>query len=352
MIVRPIHGGNVHSENSDTIDFSANINPWGPPRGLKDHLMSAYDQIIHYPEPTANNLKNQLSIDLQVAMDSLVVGNGAIELIYLLAQAKRYQTVVVITPTFQEYEYSLRKSSAKIIHYFLEEGHKFSLIVKEFITWIDTIDGKPDAIYFCNPNNPTGSYVPSVQLKPLLEFTAHNQIDFIVDESFIEFTETCGLIHYTKKYHNLLLIRSMTKFYSIPGLRLGYMICAPTVASLIESYQPPWSVNVFAQYAGEYVLRDQNFVNNSIFQNRMQRFYLQSVLQSNKLFTIYPSYTNFLLLKTDSHLVGNLISHLYKHKILIRDCSNFVGLEKGYIRIAVKGEAENQKLLDAVSKFR
>lgn len=337
--MKHIHGGNVY-RNSGMIDFSANINFLGMPDGIKQAALRGIEESFHYPEPESETLANAISDYYRLDNDKVVVGNGAAEVIFALASALKPQKALMVAPTFYEYEQALNTVNCAIERYYI--------ITEEIkIDFLEKIDHKTDIVFICNPNNPTGSLTSKELLLQILAKSESVNATLVVDESFLDFSEDCEtltMIHEISKHSNLVVIKSFTKIFAMPGIRLGFALCGNNslVAGMKERLQP-WNVSLPAQYAGIAAIKeltDMSFITATREAVKKERTYLLREL-ADMGFTAYESAANFILLEGSTEL-GEFCK---SRGVLIRDCSNFEGLGKGWFRIAVRSHEENERLI-------
>ena len=331
------------------------------PETVRLAVNASVDGIGAYPDPSCRELKSALAEKLEISGDHLVIGNGAAELIFLAAQAVKPSAGLIPVPAFQEYEQALRSVDAETNVYHLKPEEDF-LLGEDFVGWleerlsaeaVDTASGgeKEDKmIFLCSPHNPTGQVIDKSILKKIMEISERFDVWLVVDESFGEFayvSEEETMIPCLKETKKLIILRSFTKMYGIPGLRLGFCACADSVlAEKMESVRQPWSVSVPAQAAGVAILQEKTWAGDVRSYVEEQRIYLEEALQGLG-FRVFSSRANFLLFYSDKPLA----EHLKKRGILIRDCRNFAGLGEGYYRVAVKREEENHQLIEALAGF-
>jgi threonine-phosphate decarboxylase len=330
------------------LDFSANINPLGPPEALKLRWNEIYKKVTVYPDPYAFTLKEKLSVKEQVPIDSLLVGNGGAELITLVARMIEGKKVLLIQPTFSEYEQACRVNRCEIIPVVLEAPN--------FELNLDQIRLKlrdADAIFFCNPNNPTGIRYPSSHILTLVEECEKQDCLFILDEAFYDFLlDYQSFMPYIKKFSNLIIIRSMTKMFSIPGIRLGFLAGHPDIIAKLQNFQPHWSANAIAQVAGELCTEEETFIRQTqnFISNEREKLFTHYKQQE---FTVSTSEVNFYLLQ-DPYLQDQfpLFEFLLKKGIIPRHTFNFPGLEGKWLRFAIKNSQENQQLMEVLKQWR
>lgn len=312
------HGGNIYKFGKDIIDFSASINPLGLSKGIKKALRDNLDKIIHYPDPDSNDLVKSIARYWKIKEENILPGNGSSELIYLIIHTFRPRKVFIPFPTFSEYE-----KAARAIKYVRGRSLHISFI--------------------CNPNNPTGDLVKVPEFKGLR----------IIDETFMDFLpdeDKYTMIWRATKSRKIIVLRTFTKFFAIPGLRLGYLAGHKDMIMMLKQHLPPWNINSLAQIAG-VVLKDKKYIEKTREVVQRERRFLFERISRISTLKPYPSVTNFILVKTDGLSSKTLKKKLIQKGILIRDCSNFRGLDNRYFRIAVRSHKENKKLIDALESI-
>ena len=337
-----IHGGDVY-RHRDVLDFSANMNPLGTPRSVIDAAAESLKEICNYPDIRCTVLTQALAEYEQVPAEWLICGNGAAELIFMLALGLKPEKALLLAPAFAEYEQALRTVGCGLHWHSLTEERGFSLdrsILKE-------ITPETDLVILCNPNNPTGVLTGPELMRDILEKCRETGTFLAVDECFLDFVEErerYSLKDCLADFRNLFLLKAFTKRYAMAGIRLGYGICSdPGVLEKMQASVQPWSVSVPAQAAGTAALREEAYVERAREMVRTEREFLRQGLE--KLgFRVYDSRANYLFFRGPRGLTG----HALKNHVLIRDCSNYRGLTEGYYRVAVRTREENRKLLEAL----
>lgn len=346
MNQRPTHGGNLAWAASiagcspqEILDFSASINPLGPPQSAIDTMATRLSDLKTYPNPDYPELKQAIAAFHQIPAEWVLPGNGAAELLTWAALefSQRSETVLP-TPAFADYRRALQT---------------FGVRVREVSVWdIDTwtTDLSNTGILINNPHNPTGKLFETSQLLPLLDRFAL----VLVDEAFMDFlppAQQSSLIGLVEQFSNLVILRSLTKFYSLPGLRLGYVISQPDRVRRWQKWRDPWAVNALAVAAGIAVLADVEFQDKTLnWLERAKRRFFQDLLEIDRLSPDWGA-ANFLLVKTEAEVDRLQKQLLQKHRILIRDCLSFPALGNRYFRVAVRRELENQKLIDGIKNI-
>ncbi len=344
------HGGIDYAElramglNPDEIlDFSVCSNPFMPPPGVSKILENIV--INRYPDSGAAELRQLLSEKLGVPSDSILAGSGSIELIRLIALTyfSRGDAVLIIEPTFGEYETNCRIVGAQPVRQWLREEDGFTLQLEETLDLIRQYH--PRGVFICNPNNPTGKYITPQEIKRILNAIGDNIL--ILDEAYFAFTEKYQSAVDLISRGNVVILRSMTKDYGLAGLRLGYAVASPVIIDSLRRVCPPWNVNVIAQRIGADVLADSDYLEWSQREIRgAKRFLVDGLTRLG--FPPLPSDTNYFLVKVVN--AGEFRAALLKYGILVRDCTSF-GLPQ-YVRIAPGAMPDCRKLIDAVRAIK
>lgn len=339
-----IHGGDIYRNHVD-IDFSININPLGVPDAVISALHGAVSSCSQYPDLAAHNLKLAVSKMLDVPEEYLLFGNGASELFMAIVHGILPKKTVIAVPSFYGYEYAAEAVNSEIIYYTTSSENDFSL--KEDFLSILTED--VDLLFLANPSNPTGNLISGANLKKILDHCSEQGICVVLDECFIEFCdESASIIREIEQYKNLILVRAFTKIFAIPGVRLGYLVCSNLLLyHKISRQLPEWNLSCFAQEAGCACALQTAFIKKTADYIKKERLFLEAGLKQFGIAT-YPGRANFLLTYSKMPLYELLL----EKGILIRDCSNFRGLQKGFYRIAVKSREENGILLQTIRELK
>lgn len=341
---KQIHGGDVY-RHPGVLDFSSNMNPLGTPDAVLKAAREGVGKIENYPDVRQSRLKAALSVYEQIPQEKLICGNGAAELIFMLAQALRPARAVVLAPTFAEYELALQSVGCRVEHVRLEASQGFALVNADSLCTV--IDDTVDLVCLCNPNNPTGNLIEREMILETLEHCKACGTWMLLDECFNDFIEEpqqYTLKSYLKTYPNLFLLKAFTKRYSMAGIRLGYGMCwEEKLLERMRGCVQPWNLSIPAQEAGIAALEEEAYVEQAREVVAAERRWMKEELK--KLgFTVYDSRANYIFFRGPEHLA----EHCLKQQILIRDCSNYEGLENGYYRVAVKLHEENLRLLEAL----
>ena len=336
------------------IDFSASVNPLGlSPRAKKKILKEGPEAVLHYPDSGCGELRTALAQFHGIPEDCILPGAGSTEFIYSLPRVMKLERILLVTPAFSEYENALEIQSRDCrIHFFeSREEDGFELNVEGLLL---AMTERYDALYLCNPNNPTGILTEREDLLRVLSRAEREKVWFILDEAFIDFIPGESLLREAARSSRLVVLRSMTKFYALPGLRSGYLVSNPGVIEKVSRVKEPWAVNAVES------LRDPVYAERTLAYVRQEREALTLGLQGIPGFIPYPSSANYLLIQLHPSLnltAAELRQTLIPRGILIRvrrrtpanaDCQSFHHLGPYFFRVAVRSRSENQALLKAL----
>lgn len=348
------HGANVDNmakkfgkNENDIIDFSSNVNPHII-SDLGKYVLEGLEKSRSYPDINYTNLRNNISDYIKVDSELIIPGNGATEIIYLLMKSIK-RRLAILNPTFSEYGRGAKLNNLEIIDFHLKEENNFSIDLDEIQKNMD----KFDSLFICNPNNPNGKVK---DLNELLDLMIENDKLLIVDETFIEFVgeeEKYSLINKIEQTPNLFILKAVTKFFGMPGLRLGYGVTSnKQIINNIYEYKEPWTINSFAENLSNYLFKDKEYINGSKDYYINERKFMLEELRKISRLKVYDTDTNFVLIKLDDDEANSLKLELFeKYNILIRDASNFIGLDKSYIRVAIKSHNDNKVLIESLRKI-
>jgi threonine-phosphate decarboxylase len=350
------HGGDVERwarsagiEARELLDFSASINPLGPPPSARRAFVKSYGEISHYPDPYGEQLKAALADHHGMSSAEVLLGNGSTQLIYLLSAALRPRKALVVAPAFSEYANALTLIGTKVASFDLSTNDGFQFSTERLLAvW----DKDCDIAFLATPNSVTGQMIPKAEIEKVAHIALTRKTMVVVDEAFIDFAEAESIKALVRQNPYLIILRSLTKYYALPGLRLGYLLGDAGRVVDLETYQEPWSINGPALNVALACLKDSRFVTKTErWLERERKFLLERLTALEGLHPL-ASRTNFLLVKIErSHGDAlQLRSFLLQRNILIRACDTF-GLEVNYFRIAIKRRKDNQRLLTALTEW-
>ena len=366
------HGGNVHAVAREqqipiqkVIDFSASINPLGLPVGVRRALVRAIPSSIHYPDPSGSDLRRQIGAFYRIDPDSIVLGNGSAELISVLPRVLSLRHGLVIGPTFMEFERALALAGAQCTYVHAHAKDQYHppinrvcqiLSRKKRIRPIKKSGARDDsqridAVFLCNPNSPTGRALPVSIINELLEAVLRAKVRLIIDEAFVDFCDSHSVLAHVREFENLIVLRSFTKFFAMPGLRIGYMVGSRELVKRMREAIPPWSVNNLAQAAAMAAIDDRDYRRRSVTFIREERVRFGRLLQQLPGVRLYPSQANFLLLELPPGCSAKHVTEWCRGKrFLVRNCQDFAGIHSNTLRLAIRRPHENDRLVKVLAR--
>jgi threonine-phosphate decarboxylase len=346
------HGGDIYRLAEElrvperkVLDFSSSVNPLGVSKKIKAELRKHLKYLHNYPDPGAARLRKRLAQHHGIDPEMILCGNGSTELIYLVAGALRPQSVLVPAPTFSEYERACQISSkCHVASFMLDTENNFDINPDEFAI---AMQGKTLA-FLCNPNNPTGGLMGREYVRDVADAAKDLGCYFVVDEAFIDFCPGASVIRDVVDNPHLIVLRTMSNFYSLAGLRVGYGVFPRHIVDRLKEIREPWTMNNLSQRAAVAALRDKVFREETFVLMQQEKRFLEKSFRKLGL-EFFPSRTNFYLLKMDS--ADEAVRTLKTKGILLRDCSDFRGLDSTYLRVAVKSHKDNTVLVRELTAF-
>jgi len=354
------HGGDIYSEGllkgRKLLDFSSNINPLGVPKGFIENINEGIEMLQVYPDIKYRTLKDNIinylnkcsyyfggeTNELNLTHENILLGNGASEIIDL---AVRYlKSITIVVPSFVEYEDNSHRYNLEVNYSYLKDD--FTYDYEDILSKLNNSEG----LIIGNPNNPNGSIIDKEKFTSILDFCEENNKIVLIDEAFIEFTGSFNysLLNLVEKYKCLFIIKAITKFYGLPGVRLGFGITKnEELIDYIVSMQNPWNINCFAELSAKYALSDEAYIRDSLKWIETERKYMIDEL--NKISIIercHNSYGNYVLCKLKGINCDKLYSYLEEKCIIIRKCNNYRGLDDKFVRFAIKDRSSNEKLIE------
>lgn len=352
------HGGNMASlarhmgyHPEDCIDFSANINPLGLSDRLRESLVTNIAGLVQYPEIDYELPRQALATYHACDLESVLLANGAVDIFYDLARVLTPQKILLLSPTFMEYEKAFRQVGAEVLHHALKApGYQWQ--PHDLLPTIAEMS-EGDVVLICHPNNPTGSLVAIEELVDLAKLLQDRGLVLVLDEAFADFLENEGkysFIPCLSDFTNVVVVRSLTKFYAIPGLRLGYAVTNhPTCFKRIEEIRPPWTVNALAADLVVSLLDDEAYRQKTrLWLRKEQAFLYQSLIGFKDLRVVKPS-VNYIFFEYLGDL--DLRQMLWQKKLFIRSCQDYRGLTAKHYRVAVRRREENCRLVNALMEI-
>lgn len=360
MTGRTDHGGGRFAASQRTgipedrlLDFSASISPRGVSGTVLRAIRRTIRQLPHYPDTRSGELSAAIEKRYRLKRGAVICGNGSTELIYLVARALRPDRVLLTAPTFSEYERACKASgTSRVVYHELRREEGFCVSPDEFIRHLAGGAGnngsragvrkRCDLAFLCNPNNPTGQLLARRDVVRIANAARKLKCHLVVDEAFADFCPGNSVMDAVRTNPYLIVLRSLTKFHALAGLRIGYAAVPPSIAERMMQVKEPWSVNVLAQSAGIAALKDTRYANAVLKDMRREKAFIERRLAKERIEYV-PSCANYYLIRLpDAHRV---IDGLERKGILVRGCGDFRGLDRSYLRFAVRSARENRILM-------
>jgi threonine-phosphate decarboxylase len=355
------HGGNIYKaalehglKEEDIVDYSGNINPLGIPQGAKASIARNLDMLSIYPDPDYLSLRKVISKYVDTHHDNILVGNGATELISLFIKSINPNRAVVVSPAYSEYEEAVKINGGEIVRYRLKEELEFRL---DNGGLFEALDNETKLLIICNPNNPTGKAVDTSQMREILSFCKSKGIYVMVDETYVEFTQdikSVTSVSLLDDFDNLFVIRGVSKFFSAPGLRLGYgMTSNLELREQIGRRKDPWSANTIAVIGGEALFQDEEYINRAKELMDKERSFVVERLREIKSIKVFDTHSNFVLCKI---IEGDADAAYLKDKLLqrgmlIRNAASFPYLDNKFFRICFLSREDNQRVVEGIQSI-
>jgi len=340
------HGGDIYAQDI-RYDFSANINPLGTPDSVRQAVIDSVNKIHNYPDPRCRRLIKRIAAYEGVPASCVMCGSGAAELIFSFCAASRPKKALELAPTFSEYSTALESVGCRVERYALNQNNGF-VLTDAFLPALQA--ERPDVVFLCNPNNPTGRLIDLALLKKICIICAENNTRLFLDECFLDLSDDGGessMKGHLAQCPNLFILKAFTKNYGMAGLRLGYCLCSDrALLERMSKMTQVWNVSTPAQEAGIAALEEREFLvrGKAIVLEERKRL-AEALAQLG--FTVFHSEANYILFYTPAEIEEPLV----EKGILIRNCSNYHGLGNGWYRIAVKRKEENEILISALRQI-
>ncbi len=349
-----VHGGNIHEaikryglEGRKVLDFSSNVNPLGPSAAASRAAKKALALIDRYPDPDMTDLRKAIARYFGIKPGHVICGNGSNELIHLIPRVFRPKKVLVPMPTFTEYAAAVEEAGGEVVPLWLNEREGFRVDPLEMAFALKGMD----MAFLCNPNNPTGLLMTRTETAELMERALQYGVRLVVDEAFMDFTESESIVKQAVEAAQLICLRSFAKFFGMPGLRIGYAVSDEATIEALRAGQEPWTVNIPAEHAAIAALSDWRHIKKTRRVIEKERERLLSDLRLLPGVEPFPCTANFIFMKVGSFDVPLLVEKLGLRGLLVRDCSSFPGLDGGFVRIDVRTRRENGSLVSALRKL-
>jgi threonine-phosphate decarboxylase len=352
----PLHGANPHllykglrfEQPEHLVDFSVNTNPYKLPLEQVPSQEEFYQWMMEYPDPDSSELSSYLAKIENVNKEQILIGNGASQCIYLLAQLFSGKRVGIIEPTFSEYRAACIANGCKVIAIYTTEEHDWKCHLSELENDLKDID----VLFLCQPNNPTGTVLSQEELYHVLKIAENVDTYVIIDEAFYHFwLDGFSAIQWLQQFPHMIVLRSLTKMYHLAGVRVGYIVADKHMIQQLKVMQPPWSVNRIAQQFSLRLLQMTSFVEETKQKITEERERITKILQ-NAGYYVSPSVVNFYLLREPRQQTEQLMHDMLKAGFVPRHTYNFFGLEGKYLRLAVRTKEENEHLLHFLVRWK
>lgn len=370
-----IHGGNIFQfaheqriEPYEVVDFSANINPLGPSQRGLDALNAQLRYISHYPDATNDDVLNAIADTYGMDKHQIIVGNGAAELLYAICRLPGYTGAFVPAPGFSEYKEALEASKIPVRDIFYrpredDNGKPYFevpyLALETFAAELKGQDGRI-IVFLGNPNNPDGTLLDKDHICTVASMLKDANSLLVIDESFIDFVgndplqdNEHSMRSLVNEFDNIIVVHSFTKFYAVPGLRIGAAFTNKTLITQLQQYIPSWSVNTLAQAYTKAALNDVDYIKRTKQELNEEREFMYNALDAIEGITVYPPSANFILFQVNREgITTNYINEeLKKYNMIVRNCDSYVGLTNHWVRIAIKDHDTNIKLVDKLTNI-
>lgn len=352
------HGGEVFKASRELglpkekiLDFSANINPLGFPSAVPDIIKRHIGDIVHYPDAGQEELILSAAKYFGVAPEFILPGNGSVELIHLLIEALRPKRAVIPAPTFSEYGHSCRPRGIHVD--FIEIPPPEFKVDEGFLAKVAYRVEEGTLAVLCNPNNPTGQLVSPVELASFLKELEKKGAHLLLDEAFMDFVEDAySMVDHLKSHENLIILRSLTKFFALPGLRIGFVLARPHLIEKLRTLKDPWNINTFAGAVTPRVLEDEDYIRKSReFIEREKQWLWKELGEIPGLSPLYPA-ANYIFVQIEGKVHADAMAERLKERgILIRRCDNYPFLDQRHFRVAVKDRRANTILVAAIREI-
>lgn len=357
-----VHGGDVYAAARELrrplaqiIDFSASINPLGPSPRAWRAITGARQLLHHYPDPDCWALRRALAKRWKCDPGQIVVGNGSTELIHVLPRALEIRSLVVVQPTFSEYATAMERSGGHVIAMRADRTQQYAIPIDRLCQLMNRrATGRRgiDAVILCNPNSPTGQACRADEIMRVARVAQRRGIWLIVDETFADYCLERSILPLVASLSRVVVLRSLTKFYGLPGLRVGYAVAVPSVAEQMRRLVPSWSVNAMGQVAALAALHDRAHAKKSLLFMKKERSRFVRVLSSIPGCVVMPAYANYVFMELPGgRHASELTAGLRREGFLIRDCSSVPGATAGSIRIAVRSRQDNDRFVKALGQL-
>lgn len=348
------HGGNIVAAarqydvaEKKLLDFSSNVNPLGPSSAAHRAAKKSLAIIDRYPDPDATELRQAIARYFGIKQEQVICGSGSNSLIHLIPRVFKPRRVLIPVPTFSEYAAAVEAAGGVVVPLVLKESQEFRLDAVDMAFALKGVD----MAFLCNPNNPTGLIIHKTDMIEIMEYARQNNVLLVLDEAYMDFIDADSILKEAVQTSHVICIRAFTKFFGMPGLRIGYAVSGETTISALRDAQEPWSVSIPAERAAVAALNDWGHIRKTRQLIEKERDRLLAMLRFLPGIEPFPPVANFIFIKLTSLDAPTLTEKLGVRGILIRDCSSFSGLGNRYVRVAVRTRRENKRLVKALREI-
>lgn len=357
-----LHGGNIYDaarelacDPSAIIDFSASINPLGPSPHVWKAIASSRHLLAHYPDPDCWDLRRALAQFWLIDPDQIVIGNGSTELIDALPRALAIHRLLIVQPTFSEYIAAMERAGGYTTALYADRRDHYAIPIAHVRRVLETGRShgqRIDGVLLCHPNSPTGQACTAEEMTALAKAACRHGRWLVIDEAFADYCSDRSVLPLASSWPQVVVLRSLTKFYALPGLRVGYAVSATATAKRLQRRLPPWSVSMMGQVAALAAFNDRAHAQKSLIFMAREREHFRSMLAALPGCTVMPTYANYCFVELPrGQRARALTEHLRSKGLLIRDCASVPGANSRSIRLAVRTRSENDRLLRELAQL-
>ena len=357
-----LHGGDIYGaarelnrDPAEILDFSASINPLGPSSQVWKAITSAKHLLSHYPDPHCWDLRQTLAMFWRIDPEQILVGNGSMELIDALPRALGIHRLLVVQPTFSEYAAAMKRAGGEAASLYADRSDQYAIPIDRLCQAMETgrSNGRSiDGIVICHPNSPTGQACSADDVARLATIAKRQRLWLVIDEAFADYCPEHSVLPHAASWPHVVVLRSMTKFYALPGLRVGYAVATRTVVRRLRRQLPPWSISVMGQIAARAALSDAAHARKSLRFMARERERLKGLLAALPGCSILPTHANYFLMELPRGWhARKMTGQLENEGLLVRDCSSVPGCNTRSIRLAVRSPRENDRLIKVLSNL-
>lgn len=349
------HGGDLagfsekyNVPEKEIVDFSSNINPLGLPASVRDLYLESAGDLSIYPDSEAREFRRTAAQNFPLWAENVIAGNGAMELLDVIIRFLKPKKAFFVEPCFLEYRRLFNLAGAEVRTLCLKENENFNFSPAEIM---NGLRGN-DLLLLSHPNNPTGTALSREDLFQILQEARRRNIFVVLDEAFVDWAPENSMAKEIRDDSHFFVVRSLTKFFALPGIRIGYGLGARKLIEKLSATQAPWSCNRLAQKLGTAALKDEAFIRKSRVWLESEKEWLSAQFRDLGRLKVYPSLANFFLIRHTAEQGAEPIgTRLGREGIYVRDLSDFPGLGASFFRIGIRKREDNEKLINALKKI-